>query len=426
MLLRTYISVLAVCCLHFSASGQTTAEVRDECHTAINNTVGGTSISAQYAINLSRCGGSKPKLDFTLDVTNDSYDVQNAQDGVEAVIGELLDPILNNSQSYPELGELAEQARTSARALLINDEGARGIVRLSPVDLYGNDLGSEDNFRLPTDPDNFRFGSRERDLILFAALADGCSPALSDRMRLEWNQNGQNSFQNDYLRTEIGNAAIADPGKCLSAIEYAGNLFIFQMQLNDWHSQRFKSEYQTLAAAAQTNFERWDAYHFGGGTHRVQLPWELWLNSAVYSRFHSSKTEQPWPEPPDTAWTLLHPIVGIAPFEIDGADSGIIGGIEVIGLSRWSYNDANERENEWGLSLAAIYQPNGQNDGWYPGLVLRTPYRGLNITYARVEDDNGGNADLFALSVDVGKLFSSDSGLSENLVCTFNLPACPD
>lgn len=181
-----------------------------------------------------------------------------------------------------------------------------------------------------------------------------------------------------------------------------------------------------LTTDAQANYEMWDAYNFGGGVNRVQLPWEIALNGMLYRGNRRGAQTSLWPEPPGSAWTLLHPTVGIAPYSADGTSSGVVGALEIVGWTRWDYSEKNARENEWGAALAAVYLPEGKSSGWYPGAVLRTPLNGLSIVYAQVEDDDGDAGDMIALSMDISGFFSNRKGVTKQLVCSFGLAACPD
>jgi hypothetical protein len=199
----------------------------------------------------------------------------------------------------------------------------------------------------------------------------------------------------------------------LSALEIAYQLF---NEGDTW---------QALADIADKNAARWESYHFGGGQARTPLPWELVLNGFVYSSFSQPK-EGPLvdslPQAPDWSITFLHPSVGITPFDDAGADSTIVGVVELLGYSWWDYAEDNTRTNEWGLSAVSVYQPRDNGKDWNYGLLLRTPVNGLNVVWSRVELDNGDDEDIFAFSVDPGTLFENFSG--GGIECLFGLKTC--
>lgn len=169
-----------------------------------------------------------------------------------------------------------------------------------------------------------------------------------------------------------------------------------------------------IAAKLEAKRQRWDAYHFGGGDKRVQLPWELAVNGVLFNLDRprtASGAYEPFPDPPTWALTVLHPSVGLALKNTKGADSNIVGVVELLGVSKWSYGGDNKRSGEWGLSAVAAYQPRNNGRSWGYGVLARLPWQGLNVAWVRARLNAGGHDDQFLLSVDISQLFSA-GGLS--------------
>jgi hypothetical protein len=184
-----------------------------------------------------------------------------------------------------------------------------------------------------------------------------------------------------------------------------------------------------VAARAAASDGKWRSYHFGGGDTRVQLPWELVLNDAWlrgrsttvnYLRCledsRKSDVDGKPCEPlqaPTTSWTLLHPSVGITPFDSKGNSSGVTGVIEVFGWNRWEYDQSTfARKNDWSVSIVGVYAPADDRKDWSPGLLLRTPYSGLSFVWSQPQLRGGGTSNAISLSVDISKVVSSE--LNEN------------
>ncbi len=147
---------------------------------------------------------------------------------------------------------------------------------------------------------------------------------------------------------------------------------------------------QKQAAVAKLTEARWNAYLFGGGDARVQLPWELLANSALYKLTVRGPAPGDYPEPPSTALVLMHPSVGLAFKTAKGTDANLVGVVELAGITHWSYDPVTgARKNEWGLSGIAAYQPRKNGHDWGYGALLRTPLRGLNFAWARTRVDTG-------------------------------------
>jgi len=187
--------------------------------------------------------------------------------------------------------------------------------------------------------------------------------------------------------------------------------------------------WEPIRVEAARHAARWEAYHFGGGSARTPLPWELIINGWIYQQSKpKADREGRIPETPTAppSWALVvgHPSVGIVPFDSKGAESNVVGVVEVLGYTSWSYDDVtNKRKDEWGVSLAGVYSPREEAEDWAPGVLVRLPFQGLNVVWSQFEGANGEDDDLVALSIDPGKLFG-EGGAGSGLACIFGLPMC--
>jgi hypothetical protein len=185
--------------------------------------------------------------------------------------------------------------------------------------------------------------------------------------------------------------------------------------------------------------KKWRSYHFGGGSSRVQLPWELLLNDSVLSmsplnrdyfqcvdesrRPNAIARACPLPPPPSRSIAFLHPTVGVTPFDTKGKSSGVVGVLEVIGLNCWTY-DSNtfDRADEWTISAVGVYAPATDRRDWSPGILVRTPYSGVSLVWSQANLRNGGTSNSLSLSVNVNALVRSqfdDKSLKKSLMRIF-------
>ncbi|NZA26526.1 hypothetical protein H0E84_09020 [Luteimonas sp. SJ-92] len=261
-----------------------------------------------------------------------------------------------------------------------------------------------------------------RDRIMVAAISDGCSATVGAKLDALL-AGSLAPLDERELRENLNDSTASS--SCIEAFDTAARIFLHAATLDAVHASTLApAAFVKLAVDARINYAKWDAYNFGGGTSRVQLPWEIALNGALYRGNPRDGSAELWPEPPTSALILFHPTLGIAPFSTDGSASGVIGAIEAVGWSRWRYSSKNTRADDWGGSLAAVYVPGGESDGWHPGLVVRTPFRSVNIVYARTRDEASDDGHLVAFSVDVSRFVFRDKGVTGRLVCNFGLPAC--
>ena len=228
------------------------------------------------------------------------------------------------------------------------------------------------------------------------------------------------------LRRPCGQCGV-DARSLLSVIVYARALEAAYLNGVNQHT------WSEVAAAERIRVARWRAYHFGNGLERVQLPWELEVNNYVYGRqWRQAEAEArarhepaPIPEPPQSAITVLHPSIGVTLKDRDGADTTLAGVVELVGYSRWHYDDDNKRSGEWGVSLIAAYQSSDEADDWGYGALVRTPWNNINVAWIRTRQDDGSDDDAVLLSVDIGNLFRGMMGGSNDGACRQGVGACP-
>ena len=166
----------------------------------------------------------------------------------------------------------------------------------------------------------------------------------------------------------------------------------------------------------QERVNRWNNFNEKGLT---PFPWELALNSYFYRP--PPPDQVPFPKPPTSAWILLHPSVGISLKDTKGEDAKLVGIVEVLGRSWWSYDNENKRSGELGISVIAAYRPRDDGSDWGYGALARLPWQGLNVAYTRTDMKVGKDANALLLSVDVGQLLPEF-----NFACQFKLPTCKE
>lgn len=161
------------------------------------------------------------------------------------------------------------------------------------------------------------------------------------------------------------------------------------------------------------NEAEWRSYFFGAGQSRVQWPWELMINGRRY-RAEENESEAGRFSPPTDQLIVMHPGVGATFYDGDDSEVKLTALAELVGYSRWEYREG-QRHNEWGASLIAAYTPGDAGDDWGYGVMVRTPYRGLNIAWVRREGANGEDEDGFMFSMKVGDLLNgaATQGLCE-------------
>lgn len=209
------------------------------------------------------------------------------------------------------------------------------------------------------------------------------------------------------------------PALCKRSTAEVLSLYAILSELDWFYQQNAAEDLRRVAQAAKLVDAKWDAYLFGGGDNRVQLPWELLANSVFY-KATSHPAPGDFPGPPNTAIVLLHPSVGLSLKDSKGADTNLVGVVELLGLSRWDYDGkTGARRNEWGLSAVAGYQPRDNGKDWGYGALLRTPFKGLNVVWVRTKLATGHESQ-WLFSVDPSSLLPKlDSGL-----CLFVTGAC--
>lgn len=174
------------------------------------------------------------------------------------------------------------------------------------------------------------------------------------------------------------------------------------------------------------NAEQWNSYWFGGGSSRTQWPWEALVNGELYEVEMDNEGRF---IPPNDALIIMHPGLGASLFDSNGNSVEVTALVEVLGYSKWRYSSTTgKREGEWGGSIIAAYAPSESADDWAYGVLVRTPYKGLNISWIRRDSDEGtDDALLFSVNLnDLAGTFAdadrlcSRYGVSVPGVCSSN------
>ena len=163
-------------------------------------------------------------------------------------------------------------------------------------------------------------------------------------------------------------------------------------------SLKYENDQNVLNAA------KWNSYWFGGGEGRVQWPWEIYINGMRYKAAQDSDGRF---VPPNDAWIIAHPGLGATLYDREGKKIELAAVLEIIGYSTWDYDGkTGARKNEWGGSVIAAYAQSETADDWGYGLLVRTPFKGVNVSWVQ-RDSPTGKQDALMFSLDVNDLAKS-------------------
>jgi hypothetical protein len=147
--------------------------------------------------------------------------------------------------------------------------------------------------------------------------------------------------------------------------------------------------------------KKWDQYF---NEVSVQYPWELLLNSWMFTKDKTKKELAGFPEPPDSRIVILHPSVGFeyidSPNKGDSLEASVL--MEIAGYDFWKWKNG-EAKNRWGGSVVASYADIQGMDDIGIGVVLRTPIQNTSIGVVWRDGDDGSKTGVF-INVDLAKL----------------------
>jgi hypothetical protein len=218
--------------------------------------------------------------------------------------------------------------------------------------------------------------------------------------------------------------ADASCGECAERAKELATYFPVFDVLNQARNVVMAPGWGLVGELAAQRFREWDAYHFGGGSARTPMQWELAANGWIYQTFINKDGGKEGPPPaPNWALVLGHPSVGVVPFDSKGAESNVVGAVEGVGFTTWSFDSVTgERTNEWGISAEGVYQPREDANDWSAGVLVRLSFQGINVVWSQPKV-SGKREDVFAVSIDITKLFGEGEGQMK-IGCLFGFAKC--
>ena len=152
---------------------------------------------------------------------------------------------------------------------------------------------------------------------------------------------------------------------------------------------------------------RWSAFNNGG---RSLFPWELWANGAIQAR---KGAHRGFVEPPTYQIALLHPSVAVQ--GEDSSDGSLQAAVvlELIGWYgwRWGGRDGATMKRPFGGSLILAWD--GSNEASYGAMIHLPKNWSIGVTQRSV---NGNTETTLIFSVDLGKFFTEEERLRQNLI----------
>jgi hypothetical protein len=152
---------------------------------------------------------------------------------------------------------------------------------------------------------------------------------------------------------------------------------------------------------------RWSAFNNGG---RSLFPWELWANGAIQARKGSPRG---FVEPPTYQIAMLHPSIGVTGEDSSDGDLQVAVVLEVIGWYGWRWGGRDGATMKRPLGGSLILAWDGSNEASY-GVMIHLP---KNWSIGAIQKSvNGNTQTTLILSVDLGKFFTDEGRLRQNLI----------
>lgn len=147
--------------------------------------------------------------------------------------------------------------------------------------------------------------------------------------------------------------------------------------------------------------KEWDTY-FNGIS--VQYPWELGINSYIYTRNKTDEQLSKLPAPPNSKLIIMHPSIGYERINTPEKEGSLVGTVlvELIGYERWDWN-LGEAKNRWGGSLVVSFADiKGMDSAGY-GFMIHTPIKNTSIGIIRRDGVYGEETGVF-VNFDISRL----------------------
>lgn len=178
-------------------------------------------------------------------------------------------------------------------------------------------------------------------------------------------------------------------------------------QMNVVANAMLRDKRNALVAHVAELDARWNRYF---AASRSQFPWELALNSHLYTK---GRRNLGLVGPPEEQWAFLHPTVGLR--YRSGAesryDSALV--LELVGYQQWRWS-GSEMTGLRGGALVAAWTDRNKRDRPAIGVVY---HMGDNYSLGVMHDSGStGRRTTLLLSADLGKLFLDPKAVKDKLL----------
>jgi len=209
------------------------------------------------------------------------------------------------------------------------------------------------------------------------------------------------------LRAESCNAALAGAG----ATVFHSALF---QTVVTWFQKEGR---ETAVAHIEMLAKRWETYF---DKSRVQFPWELAVNSALFNReLQRRRSDRDDPQgpglagPPSDQLIFLHPSVGLRAANTPDRKLDQVVVLELAGYYRWTWRGA-EADSLAGGSIIATWANGGTEQRKGYGFMVHMP---RNYSIGLVQERGNGQKRLaLVVSIDLGKLMQDPAAQKKKLL----------
>ena len=238
----------------------------------------------------------------------------------------------------------------------------------------------------------------------------GTSPGVNALFEQKWEPERIDGASGIVFESSIVQPLLATEGRCAAATVSDGgqclltfnNEFLPIVELHSiMHSQLVPASNDKAAEGIARHYsvthQRWKNYLSDTG---FQYPWELTFNKMLHGGFNEVARNRP---APTSRLVALHPTAGIyySTELADGNDADLIAILKLIGIKRWSFDQATNRPRHvWGASLTSTAADLEGIDDVGIGILLE--YNQFSLGYSK----HGGTG-IFMLNVDLASVLSN-------------------
>lgn len=197
------------------------------------------------------------------------------------------------------------------------------------------------------------------------------------------------------------------PQRCTTALRGGAEVVLAVWRVRAVANELLRERREAFAAHVALLDERWNAYF---ASSRAQYPWELALNSVLFTR---GRTVMGLVGPPTEQWSFLHPAVGLR--YRSGAesryDSALV--LEIVGYQRWTWSGSTMSAPRGG-ALVAAWTDKNKRDRPALGFIWHMKD---NYSIGVMHDSSGaGRKVSLVVSADLAKLFVDPKAARDKLL----------